>query len=380
MANLADVWTAGHSTGSRSLASRQVIESAEGKLVHAFTFRRLPGRIFLFASAKLVTSILHTIRIYTKPILIPPEEWHGENTVPWEHSSWKIGSLSRVQRGKYHGCLGYVVGASKYTDAIVLAVVPRITKVDLAPQTKRPRLEGSDSAPPKGRTTKGATALFSPDVVRELEQQRNALLSPKEIQRREQQKKSLVSYEYNPVIISEILGTDCGDYDWVLPGSSGKAIHQYEQKCFYLGLLLLSLDGHRAIESTAALSAEDIEPFVISGIDRSLDLLLSQMHWKIGQLVKGKEGVVYKIVMPHFDDREVDVVTVEGEPLSLVLRMDQVRPYFRSGDEVIVLVGCHKSQSGLVLIDDIDFLTILDTMNQEASRFTANVLSTILKA
>ena len=375
MADLARVWAYTHNAGARSLLTRQAVENVEGKLVHAFSFRRLPGRIFLFASAKLVTLILHMVRIYTKPTIIPREEWHRSNIVPWANSHWEVGSLLRVQRGKYCGRLGCVVGSSKHSDAVIVAVVPRITQGDfysVTPKSKRPRLVNGSSALPRGRIQKCEATLFTPEKI---EQQITSLARSSmstEQHSRTNTTQALVSYEYSGPILSNLFGVESGDFDWLVPQSSESVVYQYKQQVFYRGLLLLSLNGHGMVESTVALTSEDIGPFVISGIHSSCDLLLSQMHWKSGQLAKGKEGTIYRIIALHFDCREVEVVTTEGDPLSVVLKMDEIRPHFRPGDEVIVLIGHYRNRSGFVIVDDGVALSIFDTEREEASKFISS--------
>ena len=65
-------------------------------------------------------------------------------------------------------------------------------------------------------------------------------------------------------------------------------------------------------------------------------------------------------------------MTTEGDPLSVVLKMDEIRPHFCPGDEVIVLIGHYRNRSGFVIVDDGVALSIFDTEREEASKFISS--------
>lgn len=357
-------------TGIAALITRQAIEGVEGKLIRVFSVPALPGRLFIFTSAKLITLALRTVRIYATPTLIPREEWYGDKTLPWAHSHWEVGSLLKIQRGRYHGSLAYVVGSSKDNDAIIVAVVPRLTTEDFhrtTPQTKRPRLD--HAAPPlteRKIKMQWKEALFSPENTERLEQERRSSVKPSTKTEDTNKKCALIKHS-DGSILSRRLGVGAGDVEWLIHPSSEDPVYEYRRQFFYRSLLILRLDGHRSVESTLAVTTKAIEPFVLSRIHVSFDQLLSQMSWKSGQLTKGKEGALYRIITPHLDQREADVVTAEGEPLSMVMRMDQLCPHFVIGDEVIVLVGQYKDRWGFVLVNEGSFVTILDNTKEQAS-------------
>lgn len=163
MADLARVWRTTHNPGTRSSALYDTISDADQIDISPFTVPLLPGRIFVFVTAKLIAAVLHAVGIYASPTLIPREEWHGANTVPWDVSRCNIGRLLRIKGGSYRGGLGYVIGTSQHSETVILAVIPRISEKDLTTTSvkhKRPRLDHDDSYTPKTGTRGCIDRLF----------------------------------------------------------------------------------------------------------------------------------------------------------------------------------------------------------------------------
>lgn len=353
MGDLARVWETTHNPGIRSCALHNIIEDAGEIFVRPFTVPILPGRVFVFVSTKVVAAVLHAVGIYARPTLIPREEWYGANTVPWDVSHCEIGSLLRIKKGTYHGCLGYVMGTSEHSDTVILAVVPRTAR-DL-PTTrskhKRPKLDVGSSSMSKTSTRRSEGHLFYPNKLAASDENRDVP----------------VRHNYSEDILSGLMGIKTKSSIRLMPGFPNNVLYQFKKKFFFRGLQLFRLDRTHRTESTVALTTGELEPFVISGIDKKLDRILSQMHWKSGQLVIGRYDIIYRIITPHFGIKEVEVVTIEGDILSHTFKMNELRPYFTPGDEVIVLVGENKNKSGMVIKADYQSLTMLCAEEDQVS-------------
>src|SRR5882762_468663 len=344
-----------------------------------FTLKHLPGRVFVLGPAQSIQGVRHLIGIQSQPLQIPRAEWGAgsESTqwLPWVQRDIPPRSWVRILKGSlcYTGDLAYVVGSARETDALLIAVVPRIHQLPRGDEMMA--REGSKTAKQKGKRRKqqvgGRKAarlprnLFDPDTmsvhfgrtaVRALpftdkvdfinifaDKYANQVAGPD-------------ANTDNPVAL------DLPGFDWADVLIPQENVYQFDQQLFYHGLLVLPIYSYGAVENVAVPAIDEVVPFAESGIDPvRINSLLSQLHWQAGDCVS-RAHELFKLEDVQMDKESVSAFRVQVEEkinTTLLLPMKELQRKFFAGDGVIVIAGSHKGQIGTVLHEEDAILHVL---------------------
>jgi len=158
-----------------------------------------------------------------------------------------------------------------------------------------------------------------------------------------------------------------GKFHWAVIPVAGEKIYQFGGQVFYRGLLILPIYSYGVVERVAVPPVDQVIPFAESHVDPArINLLLSQLHWQIGDRVAHADGL-YKLqdiqmdigsasCYPCMSSGETNAASASMVPL---FRLDELRRKFLAGDDVVVVAGLHKGLTGTVLNDDDGILHVL---------------------
>ena len=369
-----------------------------GWLKEVFTLRHLPGRVFAIGSAQIIPAVLHLVGIRSQPVHIPRAEWGGgvdsATFLPWIRHDIPPCSWVRISKGglRYAGDLAYVVGSANTTDAMLIAIVPRIRQ--LPQEDKMIARKGSKTAMHKGKrpqkvggwkTTRLPPKLFEPDTmsVRFGQMAVGALPFTDTAGF-----KSIFVDKYANQVVSRGPNTDdspvaldLDDFHWANILISGENIYSFDGQLFYRGLLILPIYSYAVVEKVTVPAVDEVVTFAESGIDPvRINRLLSQLHWQVGDHVS-RADELYKVEDIQMDLESVSVSaskvqhpTAEGVAISISLPMKELRRKFFSGDGVIVVAGSHKGLTGSVLRERDGILHVLtDDFGNSVSKVNCSV-------
>ena len=269
---------------------------------------------------------------------------------------------------RYTGDLAYVVGSARETDALLIAVVPRIHR-----STRADEMEGSKTAKQKGKRRKqqvggrkAARNLFDPDTmsvhfgqaaVRALPFADKVDFINIFADKYANQAASPDANTNNPVAL-DLPGFNLADV--LIPQEN---VYQFnDQQLFYRGLLVLPIYSYGAVEIVAVPAIDEVVPFAESGIDPvRINSLLSQLHWQPGDCVS-RAHELFKLEDIQMDKESVSAFRMQVEEkidTTLLLPMKELQRKFFAGDRVIVIAGSHKGQLGTVLREEDAILHVL---------------------
>lgn len=348
-------------------------DAYEGWVESVFTLKHLPGRVFVLAPPQYIKAVRHLTGIQSQPHHIPRAEWGAGSDstqwLPWLQCDIPPRTWVRISKGslRYTGDLAYVVGSARETDALLIAVVPRIRQ---SPREDRMMAqEGSKTAQQKGKQRRqqvgGRKAARLPcnlfDMsVRFGQTAVKALPFTDQVDfinifadKYANQASGPDANTNNPVAL------DLPSFDWADVLISGENVYQFDQQLFYRGLLILPIYSYGAVEVVAVPPIDEVVPFAESGIDPGrINSLLSQLHWRAGDRV-GRAHELFILDDIQMDKESVSAFRVEEIDIALLLPMKELRRKFFAGDGVIVIAGSHKGQIGTVLHEEDGVLHVL---------------------
>jgi ribosomal protein L24 len=248
--------------------------------------------------------------------------------------------------GTYNGDLAYVVGSSKTTSVMVVAVVPRLPSA-------APIRDAKSSGPPAKRQRKcrDERALFDLDrIVR--------IFGSNAVRTRTVGPSGFLGGRIPGVDL--VIAAD--DFD-VLPHPEWeegphREAYEFRGALYWRGLDFLPFHAYNDLEPSTTYRAADIIPFAESLIDPGpIDALLSRLHWQEGDLVRHiKYNTEYRIVDVQ---AAIGTVILSNEKGIAPLLISEVRRHFKLGDELVVLAGRHKGETGQVVFAATDSVTIV---------------------
>lgn len=338
----------------------------------------LPDRVFVLGPAATIQGIRLVASISSQPVQIPRTEWrHVQSSIflPWIS---KIALRSWVRISKkgvpYRGDLAYVIGSSKTTDGLIIAVLPRLYQ---AHGTMEVRASGKQKGKQKAgggrrRNGKAPQVLFNLDeaVARFGKAVKSSPIEDGKgfdevFANRFAEREVILDPDTNRNVLSKAY-LDLSEFDWVesktLPHESW---HLFRGKLFYRGLLILPVYGYGSVERVAVPPANEVIAFAESHIDPiAINRLLSQLHWQIGDHVR-RADETYQLENIQLEHGCVSAFRLPAEPQPIVqeLRANELRRSFRAGDGAIVLAGLHKGRTGLVLREEHGMLFLVITDN-----------------
>lgn len=353
-------------------------ERFAGWFEEVFTLNHIPGRVFVLGSAETIFQLRRKRGILSQPVQIPRSEWclgiQSSLFLPW--ASRDIPPRSWVKISKrglpYHGSLAYVVGASRKTDRMVIAVVPRIRQT-----LQEDKMEGkaNTSGQRKRKTTVPPPVLFDAEaIVRRFGNTAVSALPMKEkgfLIFADKFAERVVTHDPNTDerVVTKV-PLDLTGFDWSDMPLSEESIHQFDGQLFYRGLLILPIYAYGAVDKVVVPPVADLIPFAESYIDSvRVNPLLSQLHWRGGDRVSRPDGL-YLLKDIQLESGYVSVINVanipqptegmtQDDPLVELLPAHEFRQKFFDGDGVVVVAGLHKGVTGTVLREAGGLLYVL---------------------
>jgi len=343
-----------------------------------FTLSYLPGGIFIFSPAKFISGVSHLAGIRSRPMQIPRTEWgagwSSTDWLPWVQRDIPPRSWVRIsKRGlPYSGDLAYVVGSARGSDALLVAVVPRIRN-DVVEHEEGKRKRGKQPKLTRRRKTKAPSALFDLDAM--VTRHGQSAVHPQPF-RGTQGFITVFADKFanqvvtrdpdnNEQVVSRV-PLDLADFEWANIPTSEQIAYQFKGHLFYHGLLILAVYSYGIVQEVKVPPVFELIPFAESWIDSvHINPLLSQLHWQAGDRVSHGD-ISYKLHDIQIESGSASVVSIylpTGEttrPSPLIqLPLKELRRDFLSGDGVAVVAGSHKGLTGSVLRNEFGVLHIL---------------------
>lgn len=356
-----------------------------------FILNYLPGRIFLLAPSKHIYSLRKKIGIHSQPVLIPRTEWDAGGCpslfLPWTVDPIPSGAWIRISKHSqpYFGDLAFVMGSAAKSDVMLIAVVPRIRQTpgpeDMLDKMDKMDKEAGEIRKQRGKGRKrrrnGRTSVLPPvlfDVETVLPHFGTTSVKVSTVDEKDLLKNFAKIFDErvvtrDPVTNKRVMSlihhdvVELGEFHWAVTPVAGEKIYQFEGQVFYRGLLILPIYSYGVVERVAIPPVDQVIPFAESEIDPvHINLLLSQLHWQIGDRIAHPDGVY------TLQDIQMDVGSASCYPLLIgglnpaserLFPLNELRRKFIAGDDVVVVAGQHKGVIGTVLNHDDRFLRVL---------------------
>jgi hypothetical protein len=387
-----------HKTNSVASRFQKICKSDAhaGWVSEVFTLAYLPGRIFVFGPAKTISGVGLLVGIQSRPTLIPRAEWgYDQDFLPWIDRDIPPQSWVRISKGglRYAGDLGYVLGSARDTDALLIAVVPRIRQslqeheIFTRERKQRGKRRKREVFGPKA--TRLPPTLFDPDTI-SVRFGQNAVEAVPLAEEEDFINAFADKYAYRVVtqdpntkerVVSRVpLNLD--SFDWANSPIPQENVYQFDDHLFYRGLLILPIYSYGAVEKIEVPPVDEVIPFAESGIDPlRINRLLSQLHWQAGDHVS-RADALYELVDIQLELGTVSAFEVQYSRIemrtmgSIPLPLNELQRKFMSGDGVIVVAGSHKGLTGLVLREGDGICHVLaDDLGNSVSRVNCSVSS-----
>lgn len=320
--------------------------------------------------------------IPSEPVHIPRTEWgcgvQSALFLPWASRNISPRSWVRIsKRGlPYYGDLAYVVGASRETDCMVIAVVPRIRQTPQEDKMERTgKRETNTPGQKKGKTPVLPPVLFDAELmVRRFGNAAVVALPMKEdgfciFADKFAERLVTRNPDTNKRVVTHV-PLDPTGFKWLGMPTPKENVYQFDKQLFYQGLLILPIYAYGAVEKVVIPPVDELIPFAESCVDSVwINCLLSQLHWQRGDRVNRPDGL-YLLKDIQLERGYISVVNFENipnpaermtqdEPLVELHPAHEFRQKFIGGDGVIIVAGSHKGVTGTVLCEADGLLRVL---------------------
>jgi hypothetical protein len=339
----------------------------------------LPGRIFVLSPAKTISGVGLLVGIQSQPTLIPRAEWGcDQDFLPWISRDIPPQSWVRISKGglRYTEDLAYVLGSARDTDALLIAVVPRIHQLlqehEIFTRERKQRGKWRKREVSGPKATRLSPTLFDPDTMSARFGQ-NAVEAVPLVE--EEDFINAFANKYANRVVTRDPNTkervvshvplNLANFRWANLPFPQENIYQFDDHLFYRGLLILPIYSYGAMEKIAVPPVNEVVPFAEAGIDPPrINHLLSQLHWQAGDHIT-RADVLYELVDIQLELGSVSAFEVQYSRIeertvgSILLPLNELQRKFMSGDGVIVVAGSHKGLTGLVLREEDGILRVL---------------------
>jgi hypothetical protein len=352
----------------------QQYDHAAGLAQEVFGLSHLPDRVFIIGPAATIEHLRSRAQISAIPVKIPSAEWRfgGQSSIflPWATRSIAPGSWVRICKAgiRYRGDLGYVLGSSRTTDAMVIVALPRIYEARTEVLGSS-RLKGKQKEADAGRRRRRALqAFFDPeatvarfgDVVKSF-----SITDGHDLP-------EVLTSKFPKRVTDGGLSKaflDLANFDWVEGPRTRESLYLFKGQMFYRGLAILPIYGYGAVETVAVPPSEEVVAFAESHINPvKINSLLSQLYWQEGDRVRRADGI-YQLADIQLQENCVSAfrLPTEPNPIAQLFPPNELRRTFFAGDGVIILAGLHKARTGSVLREENGLLHILITADDVVS-------------